>query len=63
MTAARLAPRERIAFRQFVEAVVDLSDDPGPENLERYLAASQALDDSRRKGSSAAKRRSRRRAA
>ena len=55
---------DRIAFRQFVEALVDFSDDPGPENLERYLAASQALEHSRRpRQTQAAKRRSRGRAA
>jgi lipoyl-dependent peroxiredoxin len=32
-------------LRQFVEAVLVLSDDPAPANLERYLAASQALED------------------
>jgi hypothetical protein len=45
-----LAPPERSAFRQFADAVVDFSDDPGPENLERYLAASRALEESRAQG-------------
>jgi hypothetical protein len=37
------------AFRRFVEAVAALSDDPAPENLERYLEASRALEESRRR--------------
>jgi hypothetical protein len=40
-------PGERSAHRQFVDAVVAFSDDPGPENLERYLAASRLLEESR----------------
>jgi hypothetical protein len=44
MTPAQLASAERTAFRQFVAAVLALSDDPGPANLERYLAASRALE-------------------
>jgi hypothetical protein len=40
---------QRQAFREFVEAVHAFSDDPGPFNLERYLAASRALEDSRSK--------------
>jgi len=38
---------ERKAFRDFREAVVAFSDDPGPFNLERYLAASRALEESK----------------
>ena len=45
MTPAQLASAERTAFRQFVAAVLALSDDPGPANLERYLAASRSLDE------------------
>jgi hypothetical protein len=46
-TPARPLPGERSAHRQFVDAVVAFSDDPGPENLERYLAASRLLEESR----------------
>jgi hypothetical protein len=38
---------EHEAFRQFVDAVLDFSDEPEPANLERYLAASRALEESR----------------
>ena len=38
----------RGAHRQFVDAVHAFSDDPGPANLERYLAASRALEESKR---------------
>jgi hypothetical protein len=41
------SPARRVALREFVAAVVAFSQDPGPENLERYLAASVALDDVR----------------
>jgi hypothetical protein len=33
--------------RVFVEAVLALSDDPRPENIDRYLVASRALEDTR----------------
>jgi hypothetical protein len=36
---------QRKAFRDFAEAVHAFSDDPGPFNLERYLAMSRALDE------------------
>jgi hypothetical protein len=36
------------AFRLFAEALQAFSDEPGPENLERYLAASRLLEESRR---------------
>jgi hypothetical protein len=36
------------AMRRFVDAVVALSDDPRPDNIERYLVASRALEDFRR---------------
>jgi hypothetical protein len=36
------------AVRRFVDAVVALSDDPRPDNIERYLVASRALEDFRR---------------
>jgi len=45
-TPARPLPGgERSAHRQFVDAVIAFSDDPGPENLERYLAASRSLEE------------------
>ncbi len=37
----------RSAFGRFVEAVRELSDDPRPENVTRYLLASHALEGSR----------------
>ncbi len=40
----------RRAQRLFADAVLAFSDDPGPANLERYLAASRALEESRRAG-------------
>ena len=44
----RLGARaERSSVRQFVEAVLAFSVDPGPANLERYLAASRSLEESR----------------
>jgi hypothetical protein len=42
--ASRSTPRER-ALRRFFVAVVAFSDDPGPDNLERYLEASRALEE------------------
>jgi hypothetical protein len=41
-------------IREFVDAVLALSDDPGPANLERYLAVSRELEESRRPQPSAA---------
>jgi hypothetical protein len=38
---------ETSAARRFVETVLALSDDPRPENVERYLVASRALEDLR----------------
>jgi hypothetical protein len=32
-------------FRRFAEAVHAFAEKPGPDNLERYLAASRALED------------------
>jgi hypothetical protein len=40
----------RDALRQFVDAVVAFSDEPGPANLERYLAASRSLEEARLAG-------------
>jgi hypothetical protein len=45
-----LSPERRRALIRFHDALVDLSDDPSPDNVERYLAASRALDDSRARG-------------
>jgi len=39
-------PAQRKALHDFREAVLAFSDDPGPFNLERYLAASRALEES-----------------
>ena len=36
--------RERPALTEFVEAVLEVSDDPTRLNVERYLEASRALD-------------------
>jgi hypothetical protein len=44
--AAVRAP-EHARVRRFVDAVLALSDDPKPENVEQYLVASRALEDSR----------------
>jgi len=41
-------------IREFVDAVLALSDDPGPANLRRYLAVSRELEESRRPRQSAA---------
>jgi hypothetical protein len=38
---------EPSGVRRFIDAVLALSDDPKPENVEQYLAASRALEDSR----------------
>jgi hypothetical protein len=37
---------EPAALSAFVEAVRALSDDPAPENVNRYLVVSRALEDS-----------------
>jgi hypothetical protein len=47
MTPARLVSAEQAAFRRFADAVRAVSDDPGPENVVRYLLASRALEESR----------------
>jgi len=41
-------------IREFVDAVLALSDDPGPANLQRYLAVSRELEESQRPRQSAA---------
>ena len=38
--------RRRVLVR-FKDALTDFSDDPSPANLERYLQASRALEESR----------------
>jgi hypothetical protein len=43
-------PGTRRARRQFCDAVLAFSDDPGPANLVRYLAASRDLEKSKRSG-------------
>jgi hypothetical protein len=48
MRRAGLGPAEQSAVREFVDAVHALSADPGPANLQRYLAVSRELDESRR---------------
>jgi hypothetical protein len=47
MTRLPLAAPAADAMRQFIDAVLSLSEDPGPVNVERYLAASRALEESR----------------
>jgi len=48
MTRGRPQAPEQGALEQFVDAVLTLSEDPGSANIERYLAASRELDESRR---------------
>jgi hypothetical protein len=47
---------EPAALSAFVEAVLALSDDPAPENVNRYLVVSRALKDSRSRRSHASNR-------
>jgi hypothetical protein len=47
MRRAKPEPPHPDAVRKMVAAVVALSEDPGATNVERYLAASRALEDSR----------------
>jgi hypothetical protein len=47
MRRADFAAPEPSTVRRFVEAVLTLSDNPRQENVERYLVASRALEDSR----------------
>jgi len=56
MTHPRPAHAERSAVRRFVDAVLALSDDPRPANLERYFEASRKLEESRRSRQTAAMR-------
>ena len=43
----RIADEGQGEVRAFVDAVLDLLDDPRPENVERYLVASNELEDFR----------------
>jgi hypothetical protein len=54
MRRARLSPPEEGAVRELVDAVHAFADDPGPTNLQRYLAVSRELEESRRPRASAA---------
>jgi hypothetical protein len=47
MNTVRLAPPARTPIEQLLDAVLALSDDPRPANVERYLAASRTLEDSK----------------
>ena len=48
---------ERLARRQFAEALAAFAVDPGPDNLDAYLAASRTLEEARRRRQKAARRR------
>ena len=56
-----LSSERRRALVRFRDALIDFADDPSPDNVVRYLAASQALDETRARGRAA--KRSARRAA
>jgi hypothetical protein len=43
-----LAPPDMAVMRRFVASVLALSEDASAQNLTTYLAASRALDESRR---------------
>ena len=43
----RIAEEGPAEVREFVEAVLALSDDPCPENIDKYLVASRALEGTR----------------
>jgi hypothetical protein len=53
MRRTPLGPPEEGAVRQLVDAVLAFADDPGSENLQRYLAVSRELEESRRPRESA----------
>ena len=42
--SAAVALARNAAYAEFREALLDLSDEPTPVNVERYLDASRALD-------------------
>ena len=48
---------ERLAQLTFAEALAAFAVDPGPDNLDAYLAASRSLEEARRRRQKAAKRR------
>jgi hypothetical protein len=56
MGDSALPPPQPDAIRQLVDAVLALSDDPAPANVQRYLAVSRALEASRSKAKTSAKR-------
>jgi hypothetical protein len=47
MERENVALTARRAVRHWLDAVQALSDDPNPANVERYLASSRMLEDSR----------------
>jgi hypothetical protein len=47
MKRPKLQPPKAAAVERLVHAVHDLSADPNPENVRRYLAMSRALEASR----------------
>jgi hypothetical protein len=47
MRPVDLPPPNPRALRRFVAAVLAVSEDPKPANVQRYLAASRALEESR----------------
>jgi hypothetical protein len=42
-----MSTEARAAFIRFRDAVIEFSDNPSPDNVRRYLAASRALSASR----------------
>jgi len=51
MERDKVALVARSTLKEMVDAVHALSDDPSPANVERYLASSRALEDSRNRSS------------
>ena len=45
----QIDPSQRTAFRRFADAIHVFSNDPDRANFMRYLAASRALEESRRR--------------
>jgi hypothetical protein len=56
MKLPKLPPPNSAAVERLVQAVHDLSADPNPENVRRYLAISRALETSRFEASTPEKR-------
>jgi hypothetical protein len=54
---------QKPAYAAFREAVLDLSDEPSPINVQRYLAASRSLDRASKTAAKSSARTSRRRRA